>query len=97
MASGLPAGSVARTSKVWVPSLSSAVVYGELQGANGLVSTRQEKVEPVSVEVKVKVGVLSLLGVLIGVSVVSGAVRSTRTVRLVPGLVLLAASVAVAV
>ena len=48
-------------------------------------------------EVKVKVGVLSLLGEGIGVSVVSGAVRSTRTVRLVPGLVLLAASVAVAV
>ncbi len=46
---------------------------------------------------KLKVGVLSLLGDAIGVSVVVGAVVSTRIVRLVPLLWLPAASVAVAV
>ena len=95
--SGFPAASVAVTVNVCVPSLSVAVVNGDVQAAAVPVSTLQEKVERPSLEVNVNVGVLSLLGELIGVSVVSGAVVSTRTVRLVPLLVLPAASVAVAV
>ena len=46
VASVLPGGSVARTSKVWVPSARVAVVKGEVQVANVPPSTRHSKVEP---------------------------------------------------
>ena len=52
----LPAGSVARTSKVCGPSASADVVNGVVQAANAAASTRHSNVEPASVEVKVKVG-----------------------------------------
>ena len=64
--STLPAGSVARTSKVWAPSASATVgvwaAPGPLQGANTAASKRHSKVDPVSVEEKPKVGVESLVG-----------------------------------
>ena len=80
-----PAGSVARTSKVWSPTASVAVVCGDVQTAHGPSSTRHSNVEPVSVEVKAKVGVLSLIVVPLAgplVMVVAGAAVSTVKVRL---------------
>jgi hypothetical protein len=56
-----PAGSIARTWKVWEPSASCAVVCGELQAANDPESTRHWKSEPASEEEKAKVGVGSLI------------------------------------
>ena len=53
---------MARTWKVWVPSVRVAVVKGEVQAAKAAASTRHSKVEPASVEVKVKSGVASLVG-----------------------------------
>src|SRR5215510_13468255 len=58
----LPAGSVARTEKVWGPSAREAVVSGEEQGAQAPESTRHSKDEPGWSESKVKVGVGLLVG-----------------------------------
>src|SRR6186997_1514016 len=97
VASVLPAASGARTSKVWLP----AVKAGEID--SGLVhdvqlppSTRHSKLEPPSVELNVKLGVVLLDGSAgLESMVVLGAVRSTVHVWLagVPS-VLPAASVA---
>ena len=55
--------SVARTSKVWLPGESGVegvwLAPGPEQGANAWESKRQVKVEPDSLEVKPKVGVVS--------------------------------------
>ena len=64
--SALPAGSIARTSNVWLPSVSTPVVNGEVQVANAAPSTRHWNVEPASVAVNVNVGVLSLPGLSTG-------------------------------
>ncbi len=64
--------------------------------ARVVASILHVNVAPAS-ELKLNVGVVSLVGVVIGVSVVSGAVRSTVTVRFVPAPSLPAASVALAV
>ena len=58
----LVAESVARTSKVWGPGVSSLVVCGEPHGANDALSTLHSKVEAGSLEEKEKVGVGSLVG-----------------------------------
>ena len=76
-ASTLPAESMARTRKVWSPSLNAAVVCGEVQLAKAPPSTAHSKVEPVSLEWNVKVGVLSPVAPDGPVSiVVSGALTS---------------------
>ncbi len=78
----LPAVSVARTSNVWLPSAGAAVVCGLVHGAQRPPSTRHSKVDPPSLEWKVKVGVASLSSAGGAESiVVSGAVRSTTHVR----------------
>ena len=61
VASVLPAPSVARTSKVCAPSDSVAVVKGVGQAAKAAPSTRHSKVESASVDVKVNVGVESVV------------------------------------
>src|SRR5689334_14203432 len=73
----LPAASVARTSKVWLPSFSEDVVCGLVQGLQVPPSTRHSNVDPPSLGCKVKVGVsaLSMAGVAALIAV-SGAVRS---------------------
>jgi hypothetical protein len=78
-ASVLPAGSVARTSKVWLPSVSADNVCGLVQDDQPPPSTRHWKLEPDSVELKVNVGV-ALFDGLDGLEsrLVSGAVLSTR-------------------
>ena len=75
----LPAASVARTSKVWLPALSAGeIVSGLEQPLQPPPSMRHSKVEPASLELKVKLGVVLLDGSA-GVvpMVVFGAVRST--------------------
>ena len=61
--SGLPAASTARTSKVWAPSASAAVVWvpEPEQAAKASPSTRHSKLAPASSEEKLKVGVLSVV------------------------------------
>ena len=55
----MPAASVARTSKVWLPSASAGVIVcGLLQEVQPLPSMRHSKLEPVSFELKPKLGVL---------------------------------------
>jgi hypothetical protein len=80
VASVLPAWSVARTSKVWLPSLSAGErVSGLVHDDQEPASIRHSKVEGLSVEVKEKLGVVLLDG-LLGCAVidVSGGVLSTR-------------------
>ena len=78
-ASVLPTASVARTSKVWLPAESAGeIVSGLVQDVHEPPSIRHSKVEPPSVEVKEKLGVVLLDGSLgFAVIVVSGAVAST--------------------
>ena len=64
VASVLPAASVARTSKVWEPSFSDAVVCGEVQlpqPPGPLPSRRHSKLEPDSEELNAKSGVALLV------------------------------------
>jgi hypothetical protein len=77
VASVLPATSVARIVTVCEPSLSALVVHGLVQVAHDPESTRRWNVEPLTVAVNAKVGVLSFV-VPVGpeVIVVSGAVVS---------------------
>src|SRR4249919_1105259 len=83
VASVLPAGSVARTSKLWALSVRPATLCGLVQGANDPPSIRHSKVEPASVESNVKDDTATFDGsdgfVRI---VVLGAVRSTSTLRM---------------
>ena len=74
----MPAPSVARVSKVCVPSARALVVCGLVQLLQLPPSTRHSKLEPGSLEVKSNVGVVSFDG-LDGLEsmVVSGAVKST--------------------
>ena len=74
----MPALSVARTWKVWLPAPSAARVCGLVQEVQLPLSMRHSKVEPPSEELKAKVGVVFPDG-LEGLEsmVVFGAVRST--------------------
>ena len=60
LASVLPAASVARTSKVCVPSVRDAVVCGDVQAVYAALSTRHSKLVPDSPENE-NVGVASLV------------------------------------
>src|SRR6266511_4117797 len=74
--------SVARTSKVWLPSVRAGeMVWGLVQEAQLPLSTRHSKLELGSLELKLKLGVALPEG-LDGLAsiVVSGAVRSTAQV-----------------
>jgi hypothetical protein len=80
----LPAWSVARTSKVWLPAPSAGEsVSGLEQDVQLPPSSRHSKVEPVSDELNVKSGVVLFDGSAGWEStVVLGALRSTVHVRL---------------
>src|SRR5437764_15426952 len=75
----LPAASVARTSKVWLPATSAGdTVSGLAHGVQLPPSTRHSKVEPLSVELKEKLGVVSSEGSAgLETIVVVGAVGSS--------------------
>ena len=60
--STLPAGSVARTSNVWAPSASDAVVSGDAHEPQAPPSTRHSNVEPASSAENPNVGVASFVG-----------------------------------
>ena len=79
MPSVLPAWSVARASKVWLPApRAGEIVSGLEQEVQPPPSIRHSNVEPLSEELKLKLGVVLLEGSPGCVSiVVSGAVRST--------------------
>ena len=78
LVSVFPAGSVARTAKVWLPSPSAAVVCGLVQALQLPPSMRHSKLEPGSEELNENVGVASLSSPGGAESiVVFGAVRST--------------------
>ena len=62
VASVFPAGSVVRTSKVWGPSPSAAVVWDELHDAHAPPSIRHSKVEPGWSDENANVGVASSVG-----------------------------------
>ncbi len=73
----LAATSVARTWKVWLPSLSAGQsVSGEVQAVQLPLSIRHSNVEPDSVELNVNVGVVSLDGLpgLLSIVVFGGPV-----------------------
>jgi hypothetical protein len=74
----LPTGSIARTCTVWLPSASPVYVLGLVQEANAPASSLHSNVLPASEEVKLKVALVWLVG-LVGaeVIVVSGGVAST--------------------
>ena len=57
----LPGASIARTKKVWPPSVSGGRVYLGLHGANSAASTWHSKVEPTSFAVVWKVGLALLI------------------------------------
>ena len=59
--SKLPATSRARTRKVWLPSASPVTVTGDVQAANGAVSSEQLNVEPVSFDVNVNVAPVAVV------------------------------------
>jgi hypothetical protein len=84
VASVLPAASVARAWKVWLPPVSAGEIdSGLVQDVQLPPSTRHSKVEPLSEELKLKLGVVLLDG-SDGLEsiVVFGAVRSTVQVWL---------------
>ena len=80
----LPAASVARTWKVWLPAVSAGeTVSGLVHDVQLPASTRHSKLEPLSEELNVKLGVVSLEGSAgFELIVVFGAVRSTVQVWL---------------
>ena len=53
--------SMARASNVWAPAARTAVVCGDVQEANAALSTRHANVEPGLSEVKLNVGVVSVM------------------------------------
>ena len=75
----MPDVSMARTSKLWLPVVSAgAIVSGLEQEVHPLPSMRHSKLEPVSVELKLKLGVVLPDGSAgLESMVVLGAVRST--------------------
>jgi len=79
----LPAGSVARTSNVCALSVRPFTLCGLVHGAKTPASIRHSKLEPASEELNVKVGLAALEGSAgLPTIVVSGAVRSTLTLRI---------------
>jgi hypothetical protein len=52
-----PGASIARTEKLWAPSASGWSLRGELQLLKAPASTRHWKVEPGSLDLKLKLGV----------------------------------------
>ena len=82
-----PATSIARTSKVWEPSASEAVVFGEVHDDQTPPSTRHSKVEPASLEENAYVGVESLVkpdGPL-SIVVTGGTVSASPAYVMTPG------------
>ena len=75
----LPAASVARTWKVWLPAVSAGEIdSGLVQDVQLPPSTWHSKLEPGSLELKLKLGVVLLDGSDgLELIVVFGAVRST--------------------
>ena len=75
----MPAASVARVWKVWLPVVSAGEIdSGLVQDVQLPLSTRHSKLEPLSEELKVKLGVVLLDGSDgLELIVVFGAVRST--------------------
>jgi hypothetical protein len=57
----LPAASIDRTRKVWLPKARVEYVFGELQAVKPAPSRRHWKVAPASLDVKRKVGVRSVV------------------------------------
>src|SRR6266513_369974 len=83
VASVFPAGSVARTSRVWLPSPSAPVVSGLVQELQLPPSIRHSNVEPGSLALNANAGVVSFEGLGGPPSiVVFGAVRSIVHVKL---------------
>src|SRR4051812_17607107 len=81
VASRLPAASTARTSKVWLPSVSAELVWGLVQALQLPPSILHSNVAPPSGELKANVGVASLSSAGGSESrLVSGAVRSIAQV-----------------
>src|SRR5438128_7044753 len=86
VASTLPAGSVARTWKVWLPSASALWLCGLVQAANAAPSSLHSKVLPALVAVKLKLALVLLVRTGgLAVIVVSGAVVSMVQVKLAVG------------
>src|SRR5215207_4642100 len=78
----VPTASLARTRKLWAPSVSFAVVLGEAQATQAPASTLHWNVEPAWPAVNANVGVASRVGPDgPEVMVVCGGVASTVTVR----------------
>src|SRR5215210_6804819 len=79
VASVLPAASVARTWKVWLPAVSAGEIdSGLVQDVQLPLSMRHSKLEPASEELNMKLGVVLLDGSAgLESIVVFGAVRST--------------------
>src|SRR5437867_4296837 len=82
VASGLPAASTARTANVWPPSVSAGeTVRGLEQAVQPPPSVRHSKVDPVSEELKEKLGVVLFEGSAgLESTVVFGAVVSILAV-----------------
>ena len=79
----LPAPSVARTSNVCALSVSPLREWGLVQGAQAPPSMRHSKLEPSSDELNANVGLVALDGSAgLPTIVVSGALRSTPTLRI---------------
>jgi hypothetical protein len=75
--STFPAGSVALTWNVWPPAASPVYGLGLVQPANAAPSRLHWNVEPVSLDEKLKLGLVELLGFAgLAVIVVSGGVVS---------------------
>jgi hypothetical protein len=83
----LPAASVARTSNVWLPAVSAGEIdSGLVQDVQLPPSTRHSKLEPPSVELKGKLGVVSFDGSAgLESMVVFGAVRGRSCVAVTRG------------
>ena len=80
----LPAWSVARASKVWLPSLSAGErVSGLEQAVQEPPSILHSKLEPVSVEANEKLGVVLFEG-SVGCVVIAGAAHAFTTWPIVP-------------
>ena len=73
----LPAGSVALTWKVWLPGASPVYALGLVQATKAAPSRLHWKVDPDSLDEKLKLGLVELLGFAgVDVIVVSGGVVS---------------------
>ena len=59
-----PAGSVARTLKLWLPTARPLYVFGLVQGVNPALSRLHWKVLPLCVELNVNVALLLVVGFL---------------------------------